>query len=150
METQEPLTRFDWRAHEVEVLGIKPCGTVRGRPICILRLRVSPLLSPAFEFEHPFYRSSGRNSGLPDVWLPFRGIDGHKRWFNKGYRLPLELQAVWESASSRKTNGRYGHPIYKIISRFLADNDDFVDELPIEDDIIKACLMCPLMDWDGG
>ena len=150
MEIQEALTSFDWKFHEVEVLRIQPCCIVSGRPVCIVRFRVSPLLSPAFEFNHPFYRSSGKNSGLPDVWLPFRGIDSHAKWFNKGCRPPLDFKPVWESISSRKPNGRYGHPIYKIVSEFLADNDGFVDELPIEENFGKASLTCPVMDVTSG
>ncbi|KKK84199.1 hypothetical protein LCGC14_2785750 [marine sediment metagenome] len=152
METQQVLIRFDWRAYEVEVVTLKPCCTVRGRPVCILRLRVSSLLCPAVEFEQPFYRSSGKNSGLPDVWLPFRGIDGIKKWFNKGYRKPLESQPLWEAIRTESKDGRWGHPIYKVISDFLAEHDGFVAELPIEDDILKASALCPLLDgvmgWD--
>src|SRR5260221_6307742 len=39
--------------------------------------------------EVPFYRSTGKNSGLPETWLPFFGLrnDG---WFHKNYTFDVD------------------------------------------------------------
>lgn len=31
----------------------------------------------------PFYRSTGQNSGMPGVWLPFDGLSHGGTWFHK-------------------------------------------------------------------
>lgn len=38
----------------------------------------------------PMYRSTGRNSGMPGIWLPFDGILFNGTWFNKtAYCRPI-------------------------------------------------------------
>jgi len=59
----------------------------------------------------PFYRSSGRNSGMPGTWLPFDGIiiTHEKPWFNKRRfcnNIPEHLR-------------RFGSDYYKLVSQHL-------------------------------
>ena len=59
----------------------------------------------------PFYRSTGRNSGMPGTWLPFDGIVivGGRLWFNKRrFRDRDDPQYH-----------RYGTQYYKEISMYL-------------------------------
>lgn len=63
----------------------------------------------------PFYKSTGRNSRMEGVWLPFNGIltaMGRVVWFDKrGYRVPEDKEA---------TIDRYGNELLKEISNKLA------------------------------
>ena len=41
------------------------------------------LVSLKNEVLQPMYCSSGRNSGMPGIWLPFDGINYNGSWFDK-------------------------------------------------------------------
>ena len=75
------------------------------------------LSSAKGKFRQFVYKSTGHNSHLPDEWLPFGGV--HYLHLMKYYVNPDSLEI--KPASSKFEHGRYGHPLYVLISKFLAE-----------------------------
>ena len=139
------LYKFDYRDYEVQLLRIEPLFIFHGRPVCHLYLKFIPYFGLSHLIKHPFYRSSGSNSGLPNTWLPFRGVDQYKFWFHKACRDPLNSNPIWiKNGSAIGEYGRFGHYIYQQLSKYLKKHQKFVKSLPEAKLITDAAKLCSI------
>lgn len=88
-------------------------GKIDENPICFAGRVVIKMTFPYGKVQ-PFYKSTGRHSKMPDVWLPFDGADIYRNWFVK------DRYIVKDEYGNNLPLHRFGSELIKEISDFLS------------------------------